>query len=247
VTASGLDVIVCDDHRMMREALAAYLSMQPEIASVQLAEDGDEAIRLARRGGDVLVLDLVLGNGPSALDVLEAVNNLRLEIPVLVLTGAPDVDDVAPALSMGALGFCQKSARPETLLRSVLQVAARQAVIPTGAVAPLLARLRQEQHAAREAGAVLSRLTAREREVLRYLSDGLNRTEIARRMQLSSNTVRTHLRNLMDKLDVNTQLAAAARGRQLFAGLQRVPVQSSAPPAALRELSDARPRQVAGE
>jgi len=243
VTVTGLDVIVCDDHRMMREALAAFLGMQREIAAVRVAADGDEAIRLARRGGDVLVLDLVLGSGPSALDVLEAINNLRLDIPVLVLTAARDLDDVAPALSMGALGFCQKSARPETLHRAVLQVAARQAVIPTGAVAPLLARLRQEQRAAREAGAVLSLLTAREREVLRYLSDGLNRTEIARRMQLSSNTVRTHLRNLMEKLDVNTQLAAAARGRQLFTGLQRVPVQAPATQA-LREFGDPRARQA---
>jgi DNA-binding NarL/FixJ family response regulator len=241
-----LDVIVCDDHRMMREALAAFLEVQREIATVRVAADGDEAIRLARRGGDVLVLDLVLQSGPSALDVLEAINNLRLDIPVLVLTGARDLDDVPPALAMGALGFCQKSARPETLLRAILQVAARQAVIPTGAVAPLLARLQHEQRAAREASAVLSRLTAREREVLRYLSDGLNRNEIARRMQLSSNTVRTHLRNLMEKLDVNTQLAAAARGRQLFAGMNRVPAQLPSAPA-LREFGDARARQFAGE
>ena len=246
MTATGLDVIVCDDHRMMREALAAFLGVQREISSVRVAADGDEAIRLARRGGDVLVLDLVLGDGPSALDVLEAINNQRLDIPVLVLTGSRELDDVAPALSMGALGFCQKSAHPETLHRAVLQVAARQAVIPTGAVAPLLARLRQEQRAAREAGAVLSQLTAREREVLRFLSDGLNRTEIARRMQLSSNTVRTHLRNLMEKLEVNTQLAASARGRELFAGLQRVPAQSPAG-AALGELTERRTRQLANE
>ena len=89
-----LHVIVCDDHRMMREALAAYLGAQAQVASVRVAADADETIRLVRHGGDVLVLDLNLGAGESGLDVLEALQNLRIGIPVLVVSSPQDLDGV---------------------------------------------------------------------------------------------------------------------------------------------------------
>jgi len=211
-----LHVIVCDDHRMLREALGAYLGAQAQVASVRAAADADEAIRLVRHGGDVLVLDLDLGAGSSGLDVLEALQNLRIGIPVLVVGSPDDLDVVAQALALGALGFCPKTASPRALYDAVAQVASGKAVIPEIAVAPLLRRLLREQQSAQESKQVLSRLTLRELDVLRLLSQGNSRLEIARKLRLSSNTVRTHVRRIMDKLDVNSQLGAAARARELF-------------------------------
>jgi DNA-binding NarL/FixJ family response regulator len=132
---SRLHVIICDTHRTMREALAGYLCSQPEVASARVAGNADDAIRLARQGGDVLILDLMLGAGSTGLDVLEALGNLGVSIPVLVISGSDTLDDVARALSLGALGFCHKSVRPQTLYQATLQVASGQAVIPDVAVA----------------------------------------------------------------------------------------------------------------
>jgi DNA-binding NarL/FixJ family response regulator len=222
VRVKPLHVIVCEGRRIVRESLAGYLRAQPAVAATHAAETADEAIALARRGADVLVLDLDLGVGlGSGIDVLEALHNLHVRIPVLVVSDSADLDVVARALSLGALGFCPPTTRPAELYDAVVEVAAGKAVLPEALVVPLVQKLREDQRLADESSALLARLTARERDVLRLLAQGLNRAEIARRLNLSSNTARTHVRNLMEKLEVNTQLAAAARARELFDAIHR--------------------------
>lgn len=212
----ALHVILCDDHRMVREALGAYLAERSEVAAVSLAADADEAVQLARRGADVLVLDMRLGEDQTGLDVLEAFNNLNIRIPVLVIDGLDHLESVATAFNMGALGFCLKTASPDEMCQAILAVAAGRPSVPDTVLASLFAGVRRQRRRALESATALGKLTGRERDVLRYLADGLGRAAIAERMGLSSNTVRTHLLHLMQKIGVNSQLAAAARGRELF-------------------------------
>lgn len=213
---NALRVIVCDDHRVMREALAGYLAAQPAVAAVDTAADVDEAIRIARHHGDVLILDLALADDQSGLEALEALQNLGIAIPVLVMSGPNEIDLPARALSLGALGFCPKSASPQDLYAAVIDVAAGRTHIPDDLLEPVLEQLVRETRAAKHSRAVLAALTAREQEVLRLLGQGVCRHDIARRLGLSSNTVRTHIRHVMEKLGVSNQLAAAARGRELL-------------------------------
>lgn len=233
-----LRVIVCDDHRMMREALAGYLVAQPAIGSVEVVGDADTLIRLARRGADVLVLDLRLALDETGLEVLEALQNLGIAVPVLTMGAAGDLDIAARALSLGALGYCPKTSSPQTLYDAVVDVAGGRAFIPDEVVEPLLHKLLAEIGAAEQSRAVLATLTPREEEVLRLLVLGVRRQEIAHRLGLSSNTVRTHLRHLMDKLDVSSQLAAAARGRELFDRLPSVPTGADASISRVIDLTD---------
>jgi two-component system nitrate/nitrite response regulator NarL len=188
---------------------------------VSVAGNADEAIRLTRSRADVLILDLLLGDGESGLDVLEALRNLRVGAPVLAMSGSDDLSVVARSLSLGALGFCHKTEPPHVLYDASLEVAAGRAVIAERFIAPLLHLLREEHREREESGAVLARLTEREQEVLRLLSHGLNAAELARRLGVSSSTARTHLRGVMQKLGVNTQLAAAALARELYESVQR--------------------------
>lgn len=221
---SGLRAIICDDHRMMRESLARYLTAQPGIASVATAADVDGAIRLARRGADILVLDLRLAGDESGIEALEAMQNLHIAMPVLVMSGPEDLDLTARALTYGAVGYCPKSASPTELYDAMLQVAAGHSFIPESVIDPLLHKLIDEMRAADDAELTINTLTAREQEVLRLLGQGLRRQDIARRLELSSNTVRTHLRNIMEKLGVTNQLAAAARGRELLERMRPGPL-----------------------
>jgi DNA-binding NarL/FixJ family response regulator len=227
---------------MMREALAGYLVAQPGVASVDTAADADGALRLARRGCDVLVLDLKLADGESGLEVLEALQNLGIATPVLVLNGRNDLDLTAHALSLGALGYCPKTASPSELYGAIVDVAAGHASIPDDVLQPLLHSLLVENQAVAESSSVLATLTEREKDVLRLLVLGVQRMEIARRLGLSGNTVRTHLRHLMQKLGVSTQLAAAARGRKLLDvtwGADR-----SDAPSGVVDLTEREPRQT---
>ena len=239
---AGLRVLICDDNRMMREALVLYLAAQPSIAAVDTAADVDAAIRLVRRGCDVLVLDLSLGadeNGLVALEALEALQNLGIAMPVLLLRSEHDLDLIARALSLGALGYCPKTVSPAELYRAIVEVAAGRASIPDEVLEPLLHRLLDETRAAAASTSVLATLTVREREVLRLLAQGIGRQEIARRLGLSANTVRTHLRHVMEKLGVTSQLAAAARGRAL---METSGVVTDEPVATVIDLIERNPR-----
>lgn len=243
---NGLRVVVCDDHRMMREALAAYLVAQPGVGAVDTAADVDGAIRLARRGADVLVLDLRLAGDESGLEALEALQNLGISIPVLVMCAGTDLDLPARGLALGALGYCPKTSAPQDLYAAVVDVAAGRAFIPDDLVDPLLRRLLADMRATEEAQAVLATLTAREQEVLRLLVQGVQRQEIARRLALSGNTVRTHLRHLMEKLDTTSQLAAAARGRELLDRVRTSTSGAESTAPRLLDLTETQRRQPSG-
>ena len=211
-----LRVIVCDDHRTMRDAFAAYLSAQPGIGAVTSAASGDAAVRAAGLGADVMVLGLRLAAGETALDIVEALRNRDIPLPVLVIGDVRDLDLTARVLALGALGYLPKTATSTDLYEAVRQVAAGHAYVPDDVVDPLLRQLRAEMQLSDEARGMFETLTERERQVLHLLAQGLRRHDIARRLELSSNTVRTHLRHIMQKIGVASQLAAAARGREMF-------------------------------
>lgn len=212
----GLRVVICDDHRTLREALRNYLLKQPGIASVALAADADEAVHLVRDGADVLVLDLMLPGESSSLDVLEAVGNLRLDVHVLLLSATQDPDLISRAMALGATGYCPKHDSAQALHAAIVAVSRGEILLPDALVGSVLGRMNQHRRLHREDEHLLERLTRRERDVLRLLSSGHRRETIARRLGLSPNTVRTHVSGVLEKLGVHDQLAAAARGRRLF-------------------------------
>jgi DNA-binding NarL/FixJ family response regulator len=208
-------VLMCDDHVVFAEAVAAYLSAQPDIERVQIVSTPGAVLRAVREA-DVLLLDLDLAAGDTGLDVVEAVENYSPATAVLVLTGSADPAVAATALALGARGFLTKDCRPEVLRDAVLSAHAGETVIADALVGPVLRALTSRQRSVRDVQQVLSRLTPREQEVLRLLGDGLTRGDIARRLRVSPHTARTHLQRLLVKLSLHSQLEAAAYARQLF-------------------------------
>jgi RNA polymerase sigma factor (sigma-70 family) len=215
-TGSELRVVVCDEHRLLREALCAYLNQQPAVAAAIGVADADTAVRECRAGADVLVLDLRTGTGAPGMDVLEALLNLGVNTPVLTIGAAADLDAAARALLLGALGHCTKDSRPQALRDAVYAVAARQQSLPDETRDQILHRVRSLEERVKAAAQAIASLTTREREVLRLLALGLNRSQIAERLRLSPHTVRTHLARVMAKLGVNSQVAATALAHRLY-------------------------------
>lgn len=210
-------IVVCDDHTAFAESLARFLRSQSWVGAVHVATQGRDALRLVRAGADLLVLDLALDEARDGLEVIEAVRHVSSAVKVLMVSRCSDARIVASALRMGADGFCSKDSDPDDLLLAMQQVLSGQAAIPASMLALVLRSLAEQQRGQAESAGWLALLSTRERAVLELITDGLDRREIAARLGIAPNTVRTHIGHLLVKLGVHSQLEAATLGRRLLA------------------------------
>ncbi|TQM79766.1 LuxR family two component transcriptional regulator [Saccharothrix saharensis] len=208
---STVRIVVADDHQVIRAGYAALLDTQPDFTVVGTASDGDEAVRACRElSPDVVLMDVRM----PGVDGIEATR--RLGGPdgprVLILTTF-DLDEyVYDALRAGAGGFLLKDVTAERLFDAVRVVAAGEALLAPTVTRRLIgefARLRPEPTTPAPA---LSTLTPRETQVLRLIAEGLSNTEVAARLVVTEETVKTHVSRVLNKLGLRdrTQAVVAA-------------------------------------
>ena len=193
--------VVADDHPAVLEAVAEFL-VQGGIEVIARARDGEEALeRIEQRKPQVALVDVRM----PKLGGIELTRRAQRSTPgtsILLYTGYGDRALLTEALDAGVRGFVLKEAPMDDLLRAVQSVAAGGTYVD-----PVLAGTL----AASSIGNKLPELTQRERDVLRLLADGLANEEIGKRLYISAETVRTHVRKAMDKLDADTRTQAVAR------------------------------------
>ncbi|HEY2326615.1 MAG TPA: response regulator transcription factor [Gaiellaceae bacterium] len=191
-------MLVADDHPAVLEAVASYLQAHG-IEVIGRAQDGEEALELIeRRLPQVAVVDLRMPK-LGGIDVARALRG-KSETQVLLFSGYGDRALLLEALDAGIRGFVLKEAPLEDLVRAVHALAAGD-----GYVDPVLAGA-----LAVSVGEQVPELTVRERDVLRLLADGLSNEEIGKKLFISAETVRTHLRKAMDKLGAVSRTQAVA-------------------------------------
>jgi DNA-binding NarL/FixJ family response regulator len=197
-------VLLVDDHAVVREGLRAFLELQEGIEVSGEAADGEEAIDAAARlRPDVILMDLVM----PRLDGVTAMRSLRERAPgarVIVLTSFLDDDKLLPALRAGAAGYLLKNAEPREVVRAVRAASAGEALID-----PVVAARLIETLAADGGEEPLDRLTPREREVLVLIGRGFPNKLIARELDVSEKTVKTHVGHVLAKLGVTDRTQAA--------------------------------------
>ena len=217
----SIRVLIVDDHRSFAEAIAMWLGAEPDVVLVGTLvslDDAEATIKVLRP--DVLVLDVEVSQENS----LPLASRLKSELPgmaTVVVTFRDDVDTASAAVRAGALGFVVKDADPSDLLVAIRAAARGEAWIQPRLLAPVLAELTQHPGTLTPDQQKLARLSEREHAVLCYMVRGYDRSTIAGELYLSSNTVRTHTRNLLAKLDVHSSLEAVALA--LRAGLRPTP------------------------
>jgi len=206
--ADPIRVLLVDDHAVVREGLRAFLRLQRDMEVVGEAAGGDDALAVARSTQpDVIVLDLVMPGG----DGISVLRRVREEVPqarVLVLTSFDDDAQIFAATSAGAGGYMLKDVDPSDLADVISAVAEGRPALDGRVAARLM----------RRAGAPPSdELTARERDVLTLMAEGLANKEIAQRLGIGEKTVKTHVSRVLDKLGVadRTQAAVLAIRRHL--------------------------------
>lgn len=196
-----ISVLIADDHPTMRTGLSQLLAGVADLDVVALAANGAEAVTLyAEHHPDVVLMDLVM----PEVDGVEATRQILGASPeahVVILTSFAEQERIFAALDAGAIGYLLKDAEPDELVRGVRAAAAGEAPFSPRAAQALLTRRRQQGS--------LDNLTAREREVLALVGQGLTNKVIARRLGISEKTVKTHLTSVFANLGVADRTQAA--------------------------------------
>ena len=202
--ARRISVLIADDHPVVRQGLQVLLGVQDDIDVVGEAADGTAAVAMAAAlDPDVILLDLKLP-GLDGVEVLRALRDRGLRARALVLTSATERTLVSRAVQAGAAGFLYKDVDPDALVRAVRSVNDGHTLLAAEAAGAIL-----RSEAAGPAAGGIGSLTARERQVLAQLAEGRSNREIARYLQLSEKTVKTHVSSVLAKLGVADRTQAA--------------------------------------
>lgn len=195
-------ILLADDHRIFRDGLRPLLAAQDDLEVVAEAEDGLEALRLARTlAPDIAVLDISMP-GLNGIEVARRLSQEAPAIKTIILSMHSDRRFVLEALRAGARGYLLKDTGILELLAAVRAVSAGQIHLCTEVSEQVIRDYVNLADA--EAGSVFALLSAREREVLQMLAEGLATKEIAGRLNLSVKTVESHRRAVMDKLEIRS-------------------------------------------
>jgi two-component system, NarL family, response regulator LiaR len=194
-------VLIADDHAVVRKGLRSFLELDPELKIVGEAADGTAALRMAKEfQPDVVLMDLLM----PVMDGVAATSAIRRELPdveVLALTSVLEESLVIQAIQAGAIGYLLKDTDAPRLRQAIKAAAAGEVQLSPAAAAMLMHKVKAPRSP--------ETLTERETEVLRQLARGKSNKEIATSLFISETTVKTHVKNIMQKLGVPSRTQAA--------------------------------------
>jgi len=197
----SIRILIADDHAVVRKGLRSFLELDPDLKIVGEAADGAAALRMAQQfKPDVVLMDLLM----PVMDGVAATSAIRRELPdieVLALTSVLEESLVIQAIQAGAIGYLLKDTDAPKLRQAIKAAAAGEVQLSPAAAAMLMHKVKAPRSP--------ETLTERETEVLRQLARGKSNKEIANSLFISETTVKTHVKNIMQKLDVPSRTQAA--------------------------------------
>jgi DNA-binding NarL/FixJ family response regulator len=210
VAAMGISVFIVDHERTFADALAARLEAEDDVEVVAAVHARTPAqCMIVGRHADVMLLDGDLADD-AAIRLCEELRQREQAPDVVLVSSSSQPERIVAALRAGAAAWVRKDGPLDDLLCAVRSVARGGAWLSPQEIRKVLGLLLHERDQQREDDLLLAALTPREREVLACLAEGAGRHEVAERLHVSANTVRTHLQNLMAKLGVHSALEAVA-------------------------------------
>lgn len=196
-------IALVDDHHIVRKGLHSFLESFPDLVIVGEAASGEEALQKMEDWlPDVVIMDLLLQ--PGTMDGVEAIRQIRVLTPhtqIIALTSTTEDARAIAALKAGAISYVRKGSEPKTLLAALRSAAQGQAVLDPAIADAVL----QELTGQKKTGTALSE---REQEVLRLIATGLTNREIAEKLVVGEETIKTHVGNILTKLHLNHRMQA---------------------------------------
>ena len=194
---------ITDDHEMVRLGLVSYFMTEPNIEVVGEARNGRESIDLAKvHKPDVMLMDLLMDNG-NGIEATKEIMEFHPSCKILILTSYYDEEQVFPALEAGAFGYLLKTLPAYKISEAVQDAMNGQATIAPKVTELMMKKLRPKQRLLHDD------LTEREMDVLKCLGDGLSNQEIGEKLFIGIKTVKTHVSNILAKLELTDRTQAA--------------------------------------
>jgi len=210
----SIRILIVDDHHVVRRGLVFFLRTQKDLEIIGEAANGREAIEQAQLlKPDIILMDLIM----PEMDGIQATKIIKEKLPeikIMMLTSFSDQDHVIPALEAGASGFQLKDIQPDELVTSIKKIISGENQLHPKATSHLLTNLSNKSKQAKN---LLEELTKRELDVLKEIAKGKSNKEIAAALFITEKTVKTHVSNLLSKLELadRTQAALYAVKNQL--------------------------------
>jgi len=208
-------VLVVDDHILFREGIAGIIDAQPDMQIIGEANDGLEAIvKAGQLKPDLILMDIQM----PACDGIEATTKIKKEhtdVVIVMLTVRDDDEQLFQAIKYGAQGYLLKNIRSEEMLEMLRSALRGEAALSTVMAANVLEEFRRiSKQKVSENLEDIAALTHREQEVIIFVAEGYSDKEIAKKLTLSVHTVKSHIRNILSKLQVNNRHEAAEMARR---------------------------------
>lgn len=205
-----INVLIVDDHQVVRQGLRTFLELHEDIKVIGEAEDGNKAVDLAERlHPDVILMDLVMPN-MDGITATQKIHSAGSPARIIALTSFSEDDKVFPAIQAGAASYLLKDVSPDDLVDAIRAAHHGEARLHPDITRKLMEQFSQAKNLPQESA--VEELTEREREVIRLVAMGRNNREIAKELFISEKTVKTHISNILGKLNMDhrTQLAIYA-------------------------------------
>ncbi len=216
----AIRLLVVEDHTLVRQAIVKLISEDKGIEVVGEATNGFDAVTKTRElQPDVVLMDLYM----PGLDGVAATRLIKREMPnvqVILLTVSTEEDDILRAVHAGARGYILKNAEAMSLIQQLKQVVSGGVALSEDMISKLLTGLAHNTHTHHSSEPNLYTLTQREKEVLELISQGMTNKEISAALFISENTVRAHVRSLMQKLTLDNRTQLAVYGIREGFGLE---------------------------
>ncbi|WP_308162625.1 response regulator transcription factor [Bacillus sp. ISL-7] len=210
----SIRVLIADDHHVVRRGLVFFLRTQKDLEIIGEAANGKEAVEQAKLlKPDIILMDLLMPE-MDGIQATKIIKQAQPDIKIMMLTSFSDQDHVIPALEAGASGFQLKDIQPDELVTSIKKIISGENQLHPKATSLLLANLSNKNKQEKN---LLAELTKRELDVLKEIANGKSNKEIAASLFITEKTVKTHVSNLLSKLELadRTQAALYAVRNQL--------------------------------
>ena len=204
-------VMICDDHPVLRDALAQLIASDPGLTLVAppFAQAAPAIAAAGELAPDVVLMDVDLPGGVNGIEAARTLSTVSPHSKVLILSGSGNSETLlVEAIEAGAVGFLPKTEAAPTILSAIRTAARGEPLFEAEVLATVLRRVSGGRRAQKENDAKIDRLTGREREVLQRLANGDSNEDIATALFLSIHTVHTHVRNILTKLEFHSRLQA---------------------------------------